>query len=50
MIKSNTHFKDELHKKEMVEFGPQHEAVSISRYKEMSGIVKELIELREIIG
>jgi type I restriction enzyme R subunit len=26
---------DELHKKEWVEFGPQHEAVSISRYREM---------------
>jgi len=27
--------KDEVHRKEMVEFGPQHEAVSISRYREM---------------
>jgi type I restriction enzyme R subunit len=26
---------DELHKKEWVEFGPQHEAVSITRYREM---------------
>lgn len=26
---------DELHRKEMVEFGPQHEAVSITRYREM---------------
>lgn len=26
---------DVLHNKEMVEFGPQHEAVSISRYREM---------------
>ena len=26
---------DELHKKEWVEFGPQHEAVSIIRYREM---------------
>lgn len=31
---------DILHNKEMVEFGPQHEAVSISRYKEM---VEQLI-------
>ena len=31
---------DELHKKEWVEFGPQHEAVSVSRYREM---VEELI-------
>lgn len=37
--------EDELHKKEWVEFGPQHEAVSISRYREM---VEELIaELTE---
>ena len=27
--------KDELHRKERVEFGPQHESVSISRYREM---------------
>jgi type I restriction enzyme R subunit len=27
--------KDEIHRKEMVEFGPQHESVSISRYREM---------------
>lgn len=33
-------FKDELYRKEMVEFGPQHEAVSITRYREM---VEELI-------
>jgi type I restriction enzyme R subunit len=32
--------KDEIFKKEMVEFGPQHEAVSISKYREM---VEELI-------
>jgi type I restriction enzyme R subunit len=28
-------FKDKVINKEMVEFGPQHEAVSISKYKEM---------------
>ncbi len=33
-------FTDEVKKKEMVEFGPHHEAVSITRYKEM---VEELI-------
>jgi type I restriction enzyme, R subunit len=33
-------FRDEIYKKEMVEFGPQNEAVSITRYKEM---VEELI-------
>ncbi|PKY10546.1 restriction endonuclease subunit R [Acidithiobacillus marinus] len=27
--------KDEIHRKEMVEFGPQYESVSISRYREM---------------
>ena len=27
--------KDGIHRKEMVEFGPQHESVSISRYREM---------------
>jgi type I restriction enzyme, R subunit len=27
--------KDEIHRKEWVEFGPQHESVSISRYREM---------------
>ena len=34
---------DELHKKEWVEFGPQHEAVSISRYREMvEALIAEL--------
>lgn len=34
---------DELHKKEWVEFGPQHEAVSITRYREMvEGLIAEL--------
>jgi len=41
----NLDLTDILHNKEMVEFGPQHEAVSISRYREM---VEELIiELTE---
>ncbi|KTB69482.1 MULTISPECIES: DEAD/DEAH box helicase family protein [Pseudomonas] len=36
---------DELHKKEWVEFGPQHEAVSITRYREMvEACVAELTE------
>ena len=36
---------DELHKKEWVEFGPQHEAVSITRYREMvEALIAELIE------
>ena len=36
---------DELHKKERVEFGPEHEAVSISRYREMvEALIAELTE------
>jgi type I restriction enzyme, R subunit len=36
---------DELHKKEWVEFGPQHEAVSITRYREMvETLIAELTE------
>jgi type I restriction enzyme R subunit len=36
---------DVLHNKEMVEFGPQHEAVSISRYREMvEALIAELTE------
>ncbi|MHC2707830.1 type I site-specific restriction endonuclease [Bradyrhizobium diazoefficiens] len=36
---------DVLHNKEMVEFGPQHEAVSISRYREMVEVlIAELTE------
>jgi type I restriction enzyme, R subunit len=46
---------DELHKKEWVEFGPQHEAVSVSRYREMvEALIVELTEhntvLRKIKG
>lgn len=34
---------DELHKKEWVEFGPQHEAASIARYREMvESLITEL--------
>lgn len=34
---------DELHKKEWVEFGPQHEAVSVTRYREMvENLIAEL--------
>jgi len=32
---ANFDFEDTLSKKELVEFGPQHESVSISKYKEM---------------
>lgn len=36
---------DELRKKEWVEFGPQHEAVSITRYREMvESLIAELTE------
>ena len=41
---------DELHKKEWVEFGPQHEAVSISRYREMvEALIVELTEHNPIL-
>lgn len=36
---------DELHKKEWVEFGPQNEAVSVNRYREMvESLIAELTE------
>ncbi len=36
---------DELHKKEWVEFGPQNEGVSITRYREMvENLITELTE------
>lgn len=34
-VQTHLDFADELHKKERVEFGPQHEAASITRYREM---------------
>lgn len=41
---------DELHKKEWVEFGPQHEAVSISRYREMvEALIAELTEQNSVL-
>ena len=41
---------DELHKKEWVEFGPQHEAVSISRYREMvETLIAELTEHNPVL-
>lgn len=41
---------DILHNKEMVEFGPQHEAVSISRYREMvEDLIIELTEHNPIL-
>lgn len=41
---------DELHKKEWVEFGPQHEAVSVSRYREMvEALIVELTEHNPIL-
>jgi type I restriction enzyme R subunit len=41
---------DELHKKEWVEFGPQREAVSINRYREMvEALVAELTEHNPIL-
>jgi type I restriction enzyme, R subunit len=42
--------RDELHKKEMVEFGPQHEAVSITRYREMvEALIAELIDHNPVL-
>jgi type I restriction enzyme, R subunit len=41
---------DELHKKERVEFGPQHESVSITRYREMvEALILELTEQNAIL-
>jgi len=43
-------FTDELHKKERVEFGQQHESVSISRYREMvESMIAELTEHNPIL-
>lgn len=50
--KKQTHLNltDELHKKEWVEFGPQHEAVSIIRYREMvETLITELTEHNHIL-
>lgn len=41
---------DELHKKEWVEFGPQHEAASITRYREMvEALIAELTEHNPVL-
>lgn len=41
---------DTIHNKEWVEFGPQHEAVSISRYREMvEALIAELTEHNPIL-
>lgn len=41
---------DELHKKEWVEFGPEHEAVSISSYREMvETLIAELTEHNPVL-
>ncbi|MDQ7746329.1 type I restriction endonuclease subunit R [Hydrogenophaga pseudoflava] len=41
---------DELHKKERVEFGPQHESVSITRYREMvEALVTELTDHNPVL-
>ena len=42
--------RDELHKKEMVEFGPQHEALSVARYRELvEERVKQLVDQNELL-
>ncbi|MEM1307935.1 MAG: DEAD/DEAH box helicase family protein [Cyanobacteria bacterium P01_H01_bin.153] len=41
---------DELHNKERVKFGPQHESVSISRYREMvEAVIAELTESNPVL-
>jgi type I restriction enzyme, R subunit len=41
---------DEIYKKEWVEFGPQHEAVSISRYRDMvEALIVELTEQNPVL-
>lgn len=41
---------DALHRKESVEFGPQHESVSISRYREMvEALIAELTEHNPVL-
>ncbi|TKV07134.1 DEAD/DEAH box helicase [Citrobacter sp. wls619] len=41
---------DELYKKEWVEFGPQHEAVSVTRYREMvETLIAELTEHNPVL-
>lgn len=41
---------DELHKKEWVEFGPQHEAVNIARYREMvEALIAELTDHNPVL-
>ena len=43
--------QDLLHHKEMVEFGPQHEAVSITRYREMvEALITELTKQNPILS
>ncbi|OYW39512.1 MAG: restriction endonuclease subunit R [Hydrogenophilales bacterium 12-61-10] len=47
---SHLDLADELHKKEWVEFGPQHEAASISRYREMvETLIAELTEHNPVL-
>ncbi|MCY0109783.1 DEAD/DEAH box helicase family protein [Pseudomonas monsensis] len=48
--KTHLDLVDELHKKEWVEFGPQHEAVSISRYREMvEMLISELTQHNPVL-
>lgn len=50
--KEQTHLDliDELHRKEWVEFGPQNEAVSVTRYREMvEALITELTERNPVL-
>jgi type I restriction enzyme R subunit len=42
--------KDEIHKKEFVEFGPEHEALSIAKYRELVETrVRELVDKNPVL-
>jgi len=41
---------DEVHRKEWVEFGPQHEAVSVSRYREMvESLIADMVAYNPVL-
>ena len=49
-VQTHLDLADELHKKEWVEFGPQHEAVGVSRYREMvEALIVELTEHNTVL-
>lgn len=49
-VQTHLDLTDEVHKKEWVEFGPQHEAVSITRYREMvESLIAELTKHNPVL-